>query len=95
MMPFPDLELLRTRIEDLHRRAERERRVNEALGSRPRPDRLRAALAYARSGWSRVRSRVRLEAPNDQIHPEFEPPFRIAPEQNVDRSDGAAESVCR
>ena len=36
MMPFPDLELVRIRTEDLRRRAERERLLNEALASRPR-----------------------------------------------------------
>ena len=94
MMPFPDLELVRTRMEDLRGRAERERRVNEALASRPRYHRLRAVLSFTRSGWSRVRSRVRLEAPKDQIHPELEPHLRDAPE-HVDRSDVVREPVCR
>jgi hypothetical protein len=95
MMPFPELELVKTRIDDLHRRADRERLVNEALASRPRPDRLRAALSLWRSIWRRGRTRERLEASNDQIRPELEPLFRVAPEQRVDRADGVREPVCR
>jgi hypothetical protein len=95
MMPFPELELVKTRIDDLHRRAHRERLVNEALVSRPRPDRLRAALSLWRSIRRRGRTRVRLEASNDQIRPDLEPLFRVAPEHRVDRADGVREPVCR
>jgi hypothetical protein len=95
MMPFPDLELVKTRIDDLHRRADRERLVIQALASRPRRDRPRALASFARTAWRRVRSRVRVEASNDQVQPEFEPLLRVASEQQVDRADGVREPVCR
>ena len=95
MMPFPDLELVRIRTEDLRRRAERERLLNEALASRPRRHWLRAVLLFARSGWRRVRTRVRLEPANDRIQPELEPLLGIAAEQQVDRADHVREPVCR
>jgi hypothetical protein len=95
MMPFPELELVKTRIEDLHRRADLERLVNEALASRRGRDRLRAVRSFARSLWRRGRTGVRLEASNDQIQPELEPLLRVAAEQQVDRADGVREPVCR
>ena len=94
-MPFPDLELVRTRIEDLNRRAERERFVNQALASRPRRQWLHSALSFVRSIWRGGRARVRLEASNDRIQPEFEPFLRVAAEQWVDRADGVRDSVSR
>jgi hypothetical protein len=93
MMPFPDLELVRTRIEDLNRRAERERLVNQALASRPRRERLRSALSFARSVFHRARTGVRLAASNDEIAPELEPLLRVAAEQRVDRADGVRDPV--
>lgn len=95
MMPFPDLELVRTRIEDLNRRAERERLVNQALASRPRRERLRSALSFARSVFHRARTGVRLAASNDAIAPELEPLLRVAAEQRVDRADSVRDPVCR
>ena len=94
-MPFPDLELVRTRIEDLNRLAERERLVTQALASRPRRERLRSALSSARSIWRRFRTRIRLAASNDEIAPELEPLLRVAAEQRVDRADGFRDPVCR
>ena len=94
-MPFPDLELVRTRIEDLNRRAERERLVIQALASRPRRERLRTALSFARLIWRRFRTRVRLEASNDEVAPELEPLLRAAAEQGVDRADAVRDPVCR
>jgi hypothetical protein len=95
MMPFPDLELVRTRIEDLSRRAERERLVNQALASRPRRERLRSALSFVRSVFDRARTRVRLAASNDEIAPELEPPLRVTAEQRVDRADCVRDPVCK
>lgn len=95
MMPFPDLELVRTRIEDLNRRAERERLVNQALAPRPQREPLRTALSFARSIWRRFRTRERLEASNDEAAPELEPLLRFAAEQRVDRADGFRDPVCR
>ena len=93
-MPFPDLELVRTRIEDLNRRAERERLVNQALASRPRRERLRSALSFARSVFHRARTGVRLAASNDEIASELAPLLRVAAEQRVDRADGVRDPVC-
>ena len=95
MLPFPDLELVRTRIEDLNRRAERERLVSQALASRPRRDRLRSAVSFARSVFHRARTGVRLAASNDESAPELEPLFRVAAEQRVHRADGVRDPVCR
>jgi hypothetical protein len=95
MMPFPDLELVRVRIEDLNRRAERERLVSQTLASRPRRERLRSALSFARSVFHRARTGVRLAASNDEIAPELEPLLRVASEQRVDRADGVRDPVCR
>jgi hypothetical protein len=95
MMPFPELELVKTRIEELHRRAERERVANEALARRPRRDRMLSALFFARSLWRRVRSGVRVEASSDQIQPELDPLLRVSADQQVDRTDGVREPVCR
>ena len=94
-MPFPDLELVRTRIEDLNRRAERERVVNQALASRPRRKRLRSALSFAGSVFHRARTGVRLAGSNDEIAPELEPLLRVTAEQRVDRADGVRDPVCR
>lgn len=94
-MPFPDLELVRTRIEDLNRRAERERLVNQALASRPRHERLRSALSFARSVLHRARAGVRLAASNDEIAPELDPLLRAAAEQRADRAEGFRDPVCR
>jgi len=68
-MPFPDLELVRVRIEDLNRRAERERLVSQTLASRPRRERLRSALSFARSVFHRARTGVRLAAPTTRSRP--------------------------
>lgn len=96
MMPFPDLELVRTRIEDLNRRAERERLVSQTLASRPQRERLRRALSFARSAFHRARSGARLAASSDEIAPELEPLLRITTaERRVDRADGVRDPVCR
>lgn len=94
-MPFPDLELVRTRIEDLNRRAERERLINQALASRPRRERPRNALSSARSVFHRARTGERVAASNDEIAPELESLLRGAAEQRVDRADAVRDPVCR
>jgi hypothetical protein len=96
MMPFPDLELVKTRIDDLHRRADRERLVNQALASRSSRSRWRATLSFTRSIWRRSpRARSRLDASNDQIQPERLPLLKVAAERQVDRAEGVREPVCR
>ena len=92
-MPFPDLGLVRTRIEDLNRRAERERLVKQALASRPRRERRRSALSFVRSVFHRARTGVRLAASNAEIAPELEPLLRVAAEQRVDRADSFRDPV--